>query len=288
MNTDTREAELARLISEQEKDDQWGHRVNGRGPSLDFTFEGGGTFADLVGYNPTTGEGGIRKIPRPQKWTRRAIIKHIRAWVKEYGRPPKCNEWNAPRGRGFPAAAAVIRHFGSWDDAIRAAGFEGRGRGGCDRQAKRTPSGSPSKYEPRVRKLKDSARFSSDDLAAAYVLYSRKGMSVPEIAALLWEKHGYPSARCCAQALRAGFIREGLPLRTKSEARMRLTDEHRKWIADRMRAGRAARGQRYLSEDERRAIAARTEPQKVIAAEFGVSQSTISRIRREANAEGRQ
>lgn len=182
-------------------------------------------------------QAGRRNIPRPQRWTQQAIISHIRAWVKEHGEPPGSQEWNAPNGRGIPSSASLVRHFGTFDNAIRAAGFTPRGRGGCKKQLETVPRGR----RQRIRKQKRTSRMTSDDLAAAYALYDRQAMSTVELAERLWERFGYPSPNACKDALARGFHAEGFRLRTKAEARMCLSLEKRQEIARRMHEGRRAK-----------------------------------------------
>lgn len=263
-----RAAELAALIAEQEKDDQWGHRIY-QGPSLDYEFEEGGSFSEIVGYSGAA-ETAARKIKRPQKWTKRAIIKHIRAWVKEHGETPGYADWNKPNGRGVPSSASLARHFGSFDAAIRAAGFEPRGIG------KSTAARSDGR---RVRPQKRTARLSSEDLAAAYLLYQRKRLSIPELAGLLWKQYDYASARHCEQALWKGFRAEGFRLRSKSEARLAMPVEKQRKVIAAMKAAN-----RKLSDAQVAEISAlRGQMRQVdIADRFGVSQSAVSRIHRGA------
>lgn len=248
------EDELAALIAEQQRDDEWGHRVDApRAPthhktlSLDYTFEGGGTTGETVGGPDVALEALmgademiVRRIPRPQKWTRRAILKHIRAWVREHGEIPKHQDWNRPNGRGIPSSASLARHFGSFNAAIQAAGFEPRGIGKCDPNP--VPEGRGRKrVRPHQRR---GARLTSDDLAAAYVLYERQRLSLPEIAELVWQRYGYPGAKACRGALWKGFHAEGFPLRSKSEARLCLGAEKRREISLAMQAGRKSRQQK--------------------------------------------
>lgn len=241
----TSEEELALLIAEQEKDAAYGDRINySRDLSLDKPLgvgEGASTLAEIVGEKDgqlteligDEAASQTRWIGRPQKWTRRQIISHIRAWVKEHGEPPDSDEWNAPRGRGFPSTASVRRHFGTFNEAIIAAGFEPRKIGGCTPQTVTEFTG-----RRRVRKAQRSgSRLTSENLSAAYVLY-QKGMSFPQLADLLWERYGYPSPVACKGALNKGFHYEGFRVRTKSEARMLLTPEHRKEIAAKARSAR--------------------------------------------------
>lgn len=205
-------------------------------------------------------------IPRPQRWARREIIRHIDEWVRRHGRPPTSLEWNAPRGRGFPSTASLVRKFGSFDNAIRAARYEPRGPGGCTRQTGTT----------RVRKQKRTARLQTRHLQAAYVLYKR-GKSVPELADLLWERFGYPSPTACRHAILKGFHLEGFQLRTKSEARLALPPERRSAIAAKARAAR----QCSLTPEVTDEILARRGLERQIdtARALGVSQATVSRIR---------
>ncbi len=272
-----REAELRALIAEQEKDAAWGHRAYQRGLSLDYEFEGGGTFSEVVGYDVAPGDTGVRKIPRPQKWTRGAIIKHIQAWVKEHGETPLSADWNKPNGRGIPSTASLSRHFGSFDDAIRAAGFEPRGVG------KSTPANPSGR---RVRPQKRNARLTSADLAAAYVLYDRRRLSLRELSELLWDRYGYPNPLACRHALAKGFKAEGFPTRSKSEARMALAPEHRRAIAHKARAARRhfQRGEEkpnaVLTETAVVSIRASSETTAALARAYDVSEGTIRAVRR--------
>ena len=121
---------------------------------------------------------------------------------------------------------------------IRAAGFEPRYVGGCTKQPITAVTG-----RRRVRKQKRTSRMTSNDLAAAYVLYDRQQMTLAALAELLWEQYGYPSPTACKNALNKGFHAEGFRLRTKSEARMCMSAEKRKEIAQAMREGRDRRKQ---------------------------------------------
>lgn len=56
-------------------------------------------------------------------WTRDEIVGAIYLWRFDTGRLPRAHEWARPRP-GFPASATVRRHFGSWNAAIVAAGYE--------------------------------------------------------------------------------------------------------------------------------------------------------------------
>ena len=79
--------------------------------------------------------------PRVRRWTRELIISKIREWNDRYGEPPssadwnpslarwRAQEWRAERYREgvWPSTNAAKRPFGgSFDAAVRAAGFEPR------------------------------------------------------------------------------------------------------------------------------------------------------------------
>lgn len=61
-------------------------------------------------------------------WTRESIICAIQEWADEHGGiPPSANQWQAARAKGDERVCSVNEvqgHFGSWNAAIIAAGFE--------------------------------------------------------------------------------------------------------------------------------------------------------------------
>lgn len=101
---------------------------------------------------PTDGSRGKGKAPeyclvcvmrRRKKWSRERIVAMIREWADIYGEPPHADDWNphsvkarntphAPeierrfRDGEWPHLTTVTRYFGSWNEAIEAAGFKGR------------------------------------------------------------------------------------------------------------------------------------------------------------------
>lgn len=66
--------------------------------------------------------------PRPGSWSEPMIIEAIQAWAAEHGRAPLYKDWERA-GPTWPASSAAAHRFGSWNAAIRAAGFEPRHHG---------------------------------------------------------------------------------------------------------------------------------------------------------------
>jgi hypothetical protein len=75
---------------------------------------------------------------RERAWTPAEIVEALRARTAETGRPPTTSEWDsgeraAPKWRRerdrWPTAQLVRSRFGSWDAALRAAGYRARSRG---------------------------------------------------------------------------------------------------------------------------------------------------------------
>lgn len=87
----------------------------------------------------TDGSNGAAKAPRicnacqadelhsNRNWTRPRVIAAIKAFAAEHGRPPFAPEWNH---KGKPATVPYVtevqREFGTWNAAIKAAGFAPR------------------------------------------------------------------------------------------------------------------------------------------------------------------
>lgn len=72
--------------------------------------------------------------PAHKVWTREAIIAAVQRWADEHGLvPPTSGDWNSTlarkagrpeRGTEYPSVHTVQDEFGSWSEAIRAAGFD--------------------------------------------------------------------------------------------------------------------------------------------------------------------
>jgi hypothetical protein len=73
----------------------------------------------------------------PGRWSDEAILRALRQWAEEMGRPPRRQEWSgeharrAPAGQRkwmrehpyWPSSSCVAAHFGSWSKALHAAGL---------------------------------------------------------------------------------------------------------------------------------------------------------------------
>jgi hypothetical protein len=86
-------------------------------------------------------------------WSPERIIEAIQEWVVIYGEPPAINDWSPYGARDdgdewrairfendlrWPWFTSVVVRFGSWNAAIRAAGFEPRaGHGGAGNEKRR-------------------------------------------------------------------------------------------------------------------------------------------------------
>lgn len=60
-----------------------------------------------------------------RRWTPETIIEAIQRWALTHdGQPPAARDWLVGhRGEDYPAVATVMANFGSWANAIEAAGF---------------------------------------------------------------------------------------------------------------------------------------------------------------------
>lgn len=55
-------------------------------------------------------------------WTRESIVYAMDLWHREHLRAPTLREWSYA-SENHPTYVTVMRRFGSWNTAIRAAGF---------------------------------------------------------------------------------------------------------------------------------------------------------------------
>jgi len=68
------------------------------------------------------------------RWTPELIVYAIELWHRQHLRIPTTDEWDRA-GVNHPSRVTVIRRFGSWNEAMAAAGFRARRPG-----QRRTPS----------------------------------------------------------------------------------------------------------------------------------------------------
>ena len=57
-------------------------------------------------------------------WPIESIIEAIQRWGAEHGEPPRIRDFHIQSG--YPSFSTVIKRFGTWNQAIEAAGFEPR------------------------------------------------------------------------------------------------------------------------------------------------------------------
>ena len=100
-----------------------------------------------------------------ERWTPDAIVLAIQQWARENDAPPAQADWNPHRARvhlrdedrarrfergraegAWPSFSTVVRRFGSWNAALRAAGFEPRPPGSAGRSRAAKPA------HPRVHR----------------------------------------------------------------------------------------------------------------------------------------
>lgn len=62
------------------------------------------------------------------RWTHDMIVYAINLWYRKHNRTPLASEWEAA-GENHPSRQTVMRFFGSWNAAMKAAGFQPRPRG---------------------------------------------------------------------------------------------------------------------------------------------------------------
>ena len=62
------------------------------------------------------------------QWTPETIVYAIGLWYRRHSRIPFTSEWDQA-GENHPSRQTVARVFGSWNEAMIAAGFDARPRG---------------------------------------------------------------------------------------------------------------------------------------------------------------
>jgi hypothetical protein len=65
--------------------------------------------------------------PHRRDWSREEIVAALREFAQRHGKTPMPGDWtraSLPGECAHPSWQAVVNHFGSWDEALRAAGFE--------------------------------------------------------------------------------------------------------------------------------------------------------------------
>jgi len=86
---------------------------------------------------------GLRAYPQKTIWTKEACIAALRECGAEDGRTPRATDFNTGQARrlgfleaaarhkdrGWPSSSTIVQKFGSWREAIIAAGFEPRRSG---------------------------------------------------------------------------------------------------------------------------------------------------------------
>lgn len=64
-------------------------------------------------------------VVRHKEWTKEEVIELLHEWVTEHRLPPAQHEWNK-RSPDYPSQSSVARLFGSWNNAIKEAGYRPR------------------------------------------------------------------------------------------------------------------------------------------------------------------
>jgi hypothetical protein len=106
------------------------------------------------------------------RWDETTICYAIDLWHRRHLRPPKFEEW-LRAAEDHPSASTVLRRFGSWNAAIRAAGLRPR-RQGSQRGDRSSEQGKTANRSRRVADQVDprgargrSWRWPADDIVLA-------------------------------------------------------------------------------------------------------------------------
>jgi hypothetical protein len=102
-----------------------------------------------------TMEGNAHLSPVGDRWTRESIIEAIRALAQRTGFVPLSAAFNGPSTDDRPNLAHVVRVFGTWADAVEAAGYPRPRRGGkpvpveeSERAERSAPAAPPESTRP--------------------------------------------------------------------------------------------------------------------------------------------
>jgi len=112
-----------------------GHMITSwtRSGILEETLKSGDKFYTLR-RRPGTMSAPMGAVAEQEK-----ILEAIRRFAQEHGRPPRSKEWEVRDRNGYPDRRSVVYVFGTWKQAILAAGFtlrrsRGRSRGSASQQ----------------------------------------------------------------------------------------------------------------------------------------------------------
>lgn len=137
-------------------------------------------------------------------WTPERVVAAMQVFAEVYGRPPRYNDFNPSKAMReeyerfhadgcWPSGATVVRHWGTWNYAIEAAGYapvpQGQIRGGRKRMVERCAQGHPYTPENTAYRASNGARIcktcSTNWRRAAYNKHhkgpgSRKSRGMPQ------------------------------------------------------------------------------------------------------------
>jgi Homing endonuclease associated repeat len=90
------------------------------------SWPGGQAVARAVGgrWTGALAAAGVGPARERTIWTDERIVAALKDWAGANGDAPTQKQWEA--AGGIPSATTVRRHFGSWADALDAAGFDTR------------------------------------------------------------------------------------------------------------------------------------------------------------------
>jgi hypothetical protein len=80
--------------------------------------------AHFGSWNAALDAAGVGRPPPRLRWEHSTILAALRAWHAEHGRRPQARDFAHAEDRArWPNPGTVARHFGSWNNAVRAAGL---------------------------------------------------------------------------------------------------------------------------------------------------------------------